>query len=345
MNADNAPNPSRVTVAVLSWNRLHYLRATLESARRCIQYPDIEWIVSDNASEEPGLREYLASQEWVNVKIVKRQSHAEAMNEIVARASGAYLLLWPDDVQFVVEGPWMRECVDVLRANADIGSLMLDGLRRSTVHTLLSPPRGQAGVRLLKELYWYRGRVRWPHEIVSVGGSRFRTLGWTQTGIGPAGIPSLTRTAVWRELGPWRTSGGPATNLVDSSGGAEDNMLIRFHASRLRLQLAMPFLPVAADIITDPTGCKAKVRGRYRYGVYMPAQSADGLYYEIRNIGDFATAAIAEPLSFADVVKPIGFRIPTDTKGDRLKSSINTSVVFDVLNNQEVKYPLLPPPQ
>jgi hypothetical protein len=56
-NSPRVADPPRVTLGLLSWNRLHYLRATLESARRCIQYPNLEWIVVDNESNEPGLRE------------------------------------------------------------------------------------------------------------------------------------------------------------------------------------------------------------------------------------------------------------------------------------------------
>jgi len=52
--------------------------------------------VSDNESEEPGLRDYIEGLDWVNVKLFKRQSHADAMNEIVSRASGEFLLLWPE---------------------------------------------------------------------------------------------------------------------------------------------------------------------------------------------------------------------------------------------------------
>ena len=124
----------RVTVAILSWNRLHYLRATAESARRCLRHPELEWIISDNESVEPGLRDYVSALDWVEHKWFKTQTHAEAMNEIVARATGKYLLLWPEDVQFVVEGDWLTRLVSVLEENPWIGSVSLNFLRRKTNH-------------------------------------------------------------------------------------------------------------------------------------------------------------------------------------------------------------------
>jgi hypothetical protein len=87
--------------------------------------------------------------------------------------------------------------------------------------------------------------------------------------------------------------------------------------------------PVAADILTDPTGCKAKVRGNRRNGVYLPPPEGT-VYYKI-----FDTTTIPDPpgnfpISFMEGVSPIGFTIPTDPNGDPLKSSINTSVVSDI---------------
>ena len=111
----------RITVAFLSWNRLHYFRAAIESARRCIRYPDIEWIISDNESREHGLREYIEGLDWVPNKWFREQTHAAAMNEIVARATGKYLILWPDDVQFVVEGDWMVRLIETLESHPWIG--------------------------------------------------------------------------------------------------------------------------------------------------------------------------------------------------------------------------------
>ncbi len=39
------------------------------------------------------------------------------MNEIVAKASGDYVIIWPEDVQFVVEGDWMLPLLETLGKN------------------------------------------------------------------------------------------------------------------------------------------------------------------------------------------------------------------------------------
>lgn len=329
----------KVTVGVLSWNRLHYLRATLQSARLCIHYPNLEWIVSDNESDEPGLQDYLGGLDWVQQKLIRRQPHAEAMNEIVEKAEGEFLILWPEDVQFVVAGGWLCDMVEILQNHPEIGSVTLDALRQSTLQNILKRASWRDLGQIAREAYWYRRQYRVAHDCYSSHGFRMRTCGWHHSGICPSGIPSLTRTEVWRRIGPWTRSNEGSRNLVDSSAGAEDNMLSSFFLSKLPLQAALPWLPVAADIITDPLGCKAKVRGTNRYGVYMPSQSADCLYYEIRQQADIQLLP-DRPLSFTELVHPIGFCIPKDSQGDRLKFPINTSVVFDMKEQQAVPHPL-----
>lgn len=329
----------KVTVAVLSWNRFYYLQATLESARRCIQYPNLEWIVSDNESDEAGIQQYLENLDWVQQKLIRRQPHAEAMNEIVEKAQGEYLIIWPEDVQFVVKGDWLCDMVEILQAHSNIGSITLDALRKSTLRNILHRASWRDMGRMVREAYWYRQNYRRTFDCYSAKGFRMRACGWKHSGICPSGIPSLTRTDIWRHIGPWQRGGGGKSDLIDSSAGAEDNMLKSFFHSKLPLQAGLPWLPVAADIITDPLGCKAKVRGNHRYGVYMPPQSSDGLYYEIKRQKDIALLP-DRPLSFTELVKPIGFSIPKDSHGDRLKYPLNTSIVFDMRSQQEVKYPL-----
>ncbi len=312
----------RLTVAVLSWNRLFYLRATLESARRCLSLPDIEWIVSDNNSVEPGLRDYLEGLDWVGHKWFKSQTHAAAMNEIVGRASGDYVLIWPEDVQFVVEGNWLAPLLQTLERNPWIGSVGLNFLRRKTLRRLLGPVGFRDAGPIAGDLK--RGRLRLPREVPGL-----RTFGWRLPGVVASGIPSLTRRSAWTSLGPWKTSDPTQTNIIDSSLGAEDDMIARFQASGKAWHQATLMKPVAADIINDEMGCKAKIRKGRRYGRYTAPVSGD-FYYEILQEADLPGDEEGFPLSFEGFVRPIGFELPLDPQGDMLKASIDMSIVNDV---------------
>ena len=311
-----------LSVAFLSWNRLNYLRATVESARRCIRHPNIEWIISDNESIEPGLQAYVESLDWVQHKWFKTQTHAAAMNEIVERASGDYVIIWPEDVQFVTEGDWMVPLLLTLESHPWIGSVGLNFLRRKTLRRLLGPPGLGDAAAIAGELR--RGRLRIPHAV-----SGLRTFGWRLPGVIASGIPSLTRRGAWKTLGPWKVSDPTQANLIDSSLGAEDDMIARFQASGQKWHQAMLMKPVAADIINDALGCKAKVRKGRRYGRYTPPDPG-GFYYEIRPLEALTESDSGYPLSFEDSVRPIGFELPLDAQGDMLKASLDTSIVNDV---------------
>ena len=326
-------NTPLVTISILSWNRLHYLRATLESARLCIRYPNIEWIVSDNESEEPGLREYIESCDWVQHKIFKKQTHAAAMNQIVDMAKGDYLILWPEDIQFTTRGDWLTDLVELLDRHRFLGSLGLDSQRDCTIKEKFEIPWYQDRHRLVHEFKRMGSRFRFHRTLASSRGLKIRTCGWAMHGICGSGIPSLTRTEVWRQLGPWKTTRSTDPKLIDSSLGAEDDMVLRFYARRQPLQMGYLVKPVATDIITDPTGCKAKVRGNRRYGVYLPPPDGT-FYYRIREMSDIPDPIGDRPISFMAGVQPLGFTIPTDATGERLKSSINSSVVFDIATNR-----------
>ncbi len=314
-----------VTLAFLSWNRLYYLRATLESARRCIGMEGAEWIVSDNDSKEPGLKDYLTSLDWLSELWISKQSHAAAMNEIVSKARGKYLLLWPDDVQFVVEGRWLERLIATLEVNPQIGSLGLNFLRRQTVRRLFGTAGKRDIVPVLSDLK--RLRLRIPKKIS--GPEPLCTAGWRLPGVIASGIPSLTRIEHWKSLGPWKTAEAGTSNLIDSSLGAEDFMIQQFQNSGYAWQQAVLMRPVAADIINDDTGCKAKVRGGRRYGNYTPPSSGQ-LYYEIKSEDSIPTDDAGLPLAFEDWVTPLGFQLPMDAAGNLLKASINTSQVHEV---------------
>ena len=321
-----------LTIGVLSWNRLHYLRATLESAYRCIQYPNIQWIVLDNFSNEPGLAEYLNGLKWVDELIFMNTSHVGAMNEIVSRARGDAIMIWPDDMQFIVEGSWMVDCVELLMKNDWIGSLSLNFQRRKTVQGIWG--RGRVTRNDLKdgigEFRRFGAKFRFQKKLYSARGFPIRTYGLKEDGIIGAGIASLTRTDLWKKLGPWKFDSSDR-NIVDSSSGGEAEMLLRWQRSGEPLQRALPVLPVSADILTDGLGTKAKVRGDKRYGDYKPPVQGN-FYYHIRRQEDAADLLKNDlPVSFEDFVEPIGFNLPLDEHGDLLKGGLNMSIVSPIV--------------
>jgi glycosyltransferase involved in cell wall biosynthesis len=326
-----------VTIAFLSWNRLHYLKATVESARECIQYPRLEWIISDNKSEEPGLREYIKNLDWVDLKIFRTQGHAEAMNELISLATGKYVMIWPEDVQFVKKGAWLTDIVDILENNPWVGSVGINYLRKITNRRLFTMERWLAWRLLLKELFYFGHKFRFPARLRSSRGFEIRTLGHLWPGICGSGIPTLTRTEIWRRMGGWRVREERNTkNLLDSSLGAEADMVQRFYERGEALQQAVLSRPVAADIVTDPIGSKAKVRGGKRYGVYLPPPN--GLfYYQIGEEDPSNTISPALPLSFEACVTPLGFSLPLDGEGNLLKADhVNLEVVHDILPDTTV---------
>ena len=317
-------NGPKVTLGFVSCERLNYLRATLESARECIDYPNLEWIVVDDDSVEPGLQEYVRGCDWVQHKIFRRQTHAAAMNQLLELATGEFVLIWPEDVQFITRGPWLRDLVGILRDNPDIGGVCLDAQRLCTLKRIFRPGGMERLSRLRTEVrrFGWRG-IRKRRKIVAADGFILWTYGAVGDGVVGSGIPSLMRTSIWRELGPWRAVKLDA-QIKDSSLGAEDDMIDRVRQKGLRLQLALPQIPLAADIINDDIGCKAKFRKGIRHGNYTPPPGGGAYYYAIRSFEErLKTARLDRPLSFSECVEPQGFEIPKDANGDRLKASFN----------------------
>ncbi|HQQ03695.1 MAG TPA: glycosyltransferase [Kiritimatiellia bacterium] len=336
MPDDSAVLP-RVTLGFVSCERKHYLRATLESAHECVLYPNLEWIVVDNDSSEPGLKEYIQGCEWIQHKVFRRQTHAEAMNQMVGTATGEYILIWPEDVQFITSGDWMRDLVEILQKNPDIGGVCLDAQRLCTLNRIFRPVWRERVSRMRAEIRRFGlSGTRRGRRITGEQGFVMWTCGAYGEGIVGSGIPSLMRTAVWRELGPWRVA-KPDANIIDSSLGAEDDMIARVRQKNLRLQLAIPQVPLAADIINDDIGCKAKVRKGIRYGNYTPPPGGGNLYYQVRDYEyRLKTVKNSRPLSFSECVEPVGFKIPKDANEDRLKASFNHEPRFDIQANRTV---------
>jgi glycosyltransferase involved in cell wall biosynthesis len=94
----NTAQRPRVTIGLPTWNRLAYLRAALDSAR-AQTYPDLEIVVSDNASTD-GTDDYLQSlsdSRLVKLRQTRNIGGIPNLNACLDHASGDLFLLLSDD--------------------------------------------------------------------------------------------------------------------------------------------------------------------------------------------------------------------------------------------------------
>jgi hypothetical protein len=228
-------------------------------------------------------------------------------------------MLLPEDLQFVLRGPWMRDLVELVLAHEKVGHVTFDVQRRVTIRRHFE----KAYLRLPRKTLPLPFGPRLYRRYRTGSGREFLGYGLTRQSITGAGIGSFCRTEIWRRLGPWRTR--PVTRLVDSGLGAERDMVRRHWASGRKLEAVMMRFPAAADIITDPRGTKARIRlGKRRYGRYAPPPAGD-LYYRIWDDDETAEFAHFKPApGFEDYVQPLGFELPLDEDGNLLKTSVIT---------------------
>lgn len=314
--SENAP---LVTVGVISLNRLFYLRVLLESARECIDYPNLQWIVVDGNSAEPGLREYLEGLDFLDdVEFVESGLLADSMNRMIERTRGDYLMMLPDRVQFIVHGPWMHDLVEVVRDHPRVGNVCFDPQRRATLKQQFLKAYIPIGERRIPVPFLRRPYRR----LRTSSGLEFLGYGRMLPGVNTGGI-AFCRTEIFRRLGPWRTTMG--SQLSNDAGlGTEGEMLARYARSGMRLERYLMRTPVLAAILTDPRGTTAKIRmGNRRYGRYVPPPGGR-FYYRIYEL-DEARRRFAHSLpapAFEDMVEPNGFDLPLDEHGDLRKVSV-----------------------
>ena len=310
-----------LTIGIVSCNRLLYLRALIESIRACLPVDRLECLVVDNASIEPGLQEYVRSVPFVEAIVRPSRSPsteaAAALNTILERARAPRVLLLTDDVQFIVAGSsWLDAVIELSNQHAWLGSIMPIALRRVSLRRYFD---GSIGHRLFPG--WIPKRVTARNGVGVACFSRSE-IGITHSALG------VTPLQVWKTVGPFRTSGNAQT-VQDAGGGAEADLVRRYRASGVRLRKGLLQRPVLAEIITDPKGTQARVRGNRRYGTYF-APPDGTFYYRIRSEDESARLPLeGSAVPFERAVEPIGFAMPVDAHGNRLKEPLGAGDAFD----------------
>ena len=311
-----------LTVGVVSCNRLHYLRALMQSMRAAMPLDRIQCILVDNASVEPGLREYVEGLDFVEHKVFRPERSptteaAIALNTILELTAAKQVLLLTDDVQFIVKGTrWFDGVIDLADAHPDLGSIMPIALRQVTLGRYFD---GGIAHRLAPNRFPPRRRSR--DDRTGVILFPRAEIGMTHSALG------VTPIEMWRRIGPFRA--GASQTLMDAGGGAEDDMVRRYRASGVRARKALLEVPVLAEIITDPSGTQARIRGNRRFGRYFAPPAGDSYYRVWSEDEAGAIKRKGSATSFEEAVVPLGFELPYDAQGNRLKGTLSPNDSFE----------------
>lgn len=109
----------KVSVIILNWNKLDYLKQCIENAVKNTDYLNYEIIIFDNASIEKGTKEYLSSLPFTTVFGPVNLRFAKGNNEAIKYASGDYLLFLNNDT--VPEYDWLSPMVQLIMDAPECG--------------------------------------------------------------------------------------------------------------------------------------------------------------------------------------------------------------------------------
>lgn len=116
-----------ISVLFITYNRSDLLEITYEAARRRISFGDlrVEFIVSDNASDEPHRSRIkaLAFDKYLIAEL--NRGLANNLNKGIAGSAGTYVLQIEDDCEFVGESGMILTALRILQADAEVGMVQL----------------------------------------------------------------------------------------------------------------------------------------------------------------------------------------------------------------------------
>ena len=112
--------PKKVSIIILTWNRLQYTRQCLLSLRAHTHFADYEVIVVDNGSSD-GTIQYLESQEWIRlIKNTKNLGFSKGINIGIKTARNSDVVLLHNDM-IVTQDDWLRRLQNAAYAHEKVG--------------------------------------------------------------------------------------------------------------------------------------------------------------------------------------------------------------------------------
>lgn len=113
-----------LTIVLITHNRLDYTKRTIESLARTVPFASL--IVYDNASDEPGMKEYLREGEWRSKFLTNLVSlmpdnigWAAAVNKVIHLANDEMVLISNNDCEY--KDGWYETCLALFKKYPKLG--------------------------------------------------------------------------------------------------------------------------------------------------------------------------------------------------------------------------------
>ncbi len=110
---------SLVSIIILNWNQLAYLKQCVDSLLQNTEYPKFEIIILDNGSVEPGTKEYLKNLPFQVILNSRNLGYAKGNNLAAKYARGEYLLFLNNDT--LAQRNWLSPLLELMEERQDCG--------------------------------------------------------------------------------------------------------------------------------------------------------------------------------------------------------------------------------
>jgi len=296
-----------ITIGIVSFNRLKYLKSLLNSIKN-LDRNKFNVVVVDNGSWEEGLSDFLTFQKengYINKLFLRKTQERNWINDeyiakniVIDNCDDEVIVFLQDDLQFVGDEKYLLTlCKDFLESKFQC--LEFNGVRRSTNNSKFFNNQNFISASGLR--YWISDK---PH---------YQTMG-------------IFRKETFSRLGPYPTNWPKEKQFW---GRSEDyyDQLVKQHHHNINISC---HVPAFLGIWNDHRGGYAFFRNDLRYGDYLDPPHPSGLYYEQLNF-DFVVSQqqTTRPLSFMDTARPLEWKITTSSDGDQAKYSQNEIVASE----------------
>lgn len=284
-----------LTIGITSFNRLLYLKNLLKSLDD-IDREKVQFIVVDNCSVEPGVKEFLdleKKKEKIHKLFLRGESEKRnwtndeyiAKNIIIENSLSDIILFLQDDLQFIADEKTLLSATEDFRKTKAL-CCESNAVRKSTIDSNFEHKLDTLGTK-----FWIPKN------------NHFQTMGFF-------------RSDIFSNFGLYPTNWPQTQEFWGRSEDWYDSHLKK-KLPEIKMNISC-WVPLFSPVWNDPRGGYAFIRGDKRYGHYLPP--VDDLYYSkfsFEEIKEFENLSM--PIDFSRISKPLGWQYAVDHRGDQVK--------------------------